>query len=464
MSASPDRLNRPSEEHFLHSNAHVPTLEKTGGLPLERGEGVYIFDTDGRRYLEAISGAWHIAFGFSEQRLIDTVNEQMVKFPAYHAFFGRVAEPVLRLADRLSEIAPMPTGKVFFSNSGSESNETAIKMLWLINGAKGKPEKRKIISRRGAYHGSTMLTSSLAGKDYIHAFGLPVPEVRYADLPHHWRDAEPGESEEDYATRLSTQLENLILAEGPETIAGFIADPVMSAGGVVPPPRTYFPKVETVLRRHDIASISDEVVTGLGRTGELWGATTFGFTPDVVTTSKVLSAGYYPIGATLVSERLSADLDSACRAAGEFSHGFTTGGSPVGAAVGSRVIDLILQDGVLAHLRAMIPRFTAGISALVDHPYVGEVRQVGLMAGIQLVADKTTKTYFAPEHLAAEEICRIGLERGLILRPIADSIMLAPPFVITEAELDEMFASLTLVMADFDALVAERDMTNVVVQ
>ena len=447
-------LNRPSEAHFLHSNVPVSNIEKEGGMALERGVGVYVFDTDGKRYLEAISGAWHIAFGFSEQRLLDAVTEQMAKFPAYHAFWGRVAEPTLRLADRLAEIAPMPTGKVFFSNSGSESNESAIKMIWLINWAKGRPEKRKIFSRKNAYHGSTALASSLSGRDYIHPFGLPVAEVRYADMPHHWRYGESGESEEDYASRLAQRLDDQIVAEDPQTVAAFIADPVMSAGGVVPPPLTYFEKVEAVCRKHDVAIISDEVVTGLGRTGELWGATTFGYTPDIVTTSKVLSAGYYPIGATLVSEGLSEELQSACRKTDEFSHGFTTGGSPAGAALGLRVIELLLEDGVLDHLGAITPRFSEGVARLASNPFVGEVRQVGLMAGLELVADKTTNLAFASERQAAEQIVRIGLENGLILRPLGDSVVLAPPFVTSEAELDKLFEGLDGVMESFGALAA----------
>ena len=411
------------------------------------------------------------------------MTEQMTRFPAYHAFFGRVAEPALHLAERLAEIAPMPTGKVFFSNSGSESNETAIKMLWLINWSKGRPEKRKIISRQNAYHGSTALAASLTGRDYIHPFGLPVAEVRYAEMPHHWRYAEPGESEEDYASGLAQRLDDLIVAEDPQTVAGFIADPVMSAGGVVPPPRTYFEKVEAVLRKHDVALISDEVVTGLGRTGELWGAATFGFTPkDIVTTSKVLSAGYYPIGATLVSEALSADLQAACRKTDEWPHGFTTGGSPVGASVGLRVIDLLLDDGVLEHLRSITPRFVEGLAKLADNPFVGEVRQIGLMAGLELVADKATNAPFEAEQIVAERIGHIGLEHGLILRPIArsepgramramtepmaaahsdpdspssgslvgDSLVLAPPFITTKAELDELFQKLDEVMSRFE--------------
>ena len=378
------------------------------------------------------------------------MTEQMTRFPAYHAFFGRVAEPALHLAERLAEIAPMPTGKVFFSNSGSESNETAIKMLWLINWSKGRPEKRKIISRQNAYHGSTALAASLTGRDYIHPFGLPVAEVRYAEMPHHWRYAEPGESEEDYASGLAQRLDDLIVAEDPQTVAGFIADPVMSAGGVVPPPRTYFEKVEAVLRKHDVALISDEVVTGLGRTGELWGAATFGFTPDIVTTSKVLSAGYYPIGATLVSEALSADLQAACRKTDEWPHGFTTGGSPVGASVGLRVIDLLLDDGVLEHLRSITPRFVEGLAKLADNPFVGEVRQIGLMAGLELVADKATNAPFEAEQIVAERIGHIGLEHGLILRPMGDSLVLAPPFITTKAELDELFQKLDEVMSRFE--------------
>ncbi len=458
MSTATARANRPHDEHFLYGNAYWPDVVENGGLALERGEGIYVFDTSGNRYVEAISGAWHIAFGFSEQRLIDAMSEQMAKLPAYHSFFGRVSETALRLADRLSEIAPMPTGKVFFSNSGSEANETAIKMIWLMNWAQGRPQKRKIISRKKAYHGSTIVAGSLIGKDYIHPFGLPVPEACYADLPHHWRFAEAGESEDAYAGRLAQRLDALIEAEGPETVAAFIADPVMSGAGVIPPPAGYYEKIQAVLAKHEILLISDEVVTGLGRTGQLWGVQTFGGAPDIVTTSKVLSAGYYPIGATLVSERLSAALEEACAKAEEFAHGFTTGGSPIGAAVGLRVIDLLLEDGVFDHMKSVSPRFGEGMRRFENNPFVGEIRQVGLMGGYELLAEKESKAPFAKEHLATEAICRIGLEHGLIMRPLENSVIVAPPFIITEPEIDELFDRLEGVMADFADLAAREGM------
>lgn len=458
MTNASARANRPHDEHFLYGNAYWPDVAKNGGLALERGEGIYVFDTSGNRYIEAISGAWHIAFGFSEQRLIDAMTEQMNKLPAYHSFFGRVSEKALELADRLSEVAPMPVGKVFFSNSGSEANETAIKMIWLINWAKGRPEKRKIISRKKAYHGSTIVAGSLIGKDYIHPFGLPVPEVRYADLPHHWRYAQAGESEEDYASRLARRLDAQIEAEGPETVAAFIADPVASAAGVIAPPAPYYEKLQAVLARHEVLLISDEVVTGLGRTGEFWGVQSFGGKPDIVTTSKVMSAGYYPIGATMVSEALSAELEGACAKAEEFAHGFTTGGSPIGAAVGLRVIDLLLKDGVFDHMKAVSPGFGDGLQRFTENPFVGEIRQVGLMGAFELVAERETNAPFAKQHLATEAICRIGLEHGLILRPLENSVIFAPPFVITENEIDDLFTRTERVMEDFGKLVAAEGM------
>ena len=237
MTSNAAGLNRPSEAHFLHSNADVKTLEESGGMPIAHGEGIYVFDLDGNRYFEAISGTWHLAFGFSEQRLTDAVNAQMASLPAYHAFFGRVGEPVLHLADRLSKIAPMPTGKVFFSHSGFRGKRNGHQNAVADQLGQGSAREAQGHSRQCAYHGSTMLAASLSGRDYIQAFGLPIDEILFADIPHHWRYAEHGQSEEDYATRLAGRLNDLITREGAETVAAFIADPSMASGGVVPPPR-----------------------------------------------------------------------------------------------------------------------------------------------------------------------------------------------------------------------------------
>ena len=273
-------LNSPEARdlaHHLHSYTHLPSLERDGPLVLERGDGIYVHDTHGKRYLESVSGLWNVVVGFSEPRLVQAAHEALKQMPAYHTFFGRTALPPVVLAEKLVEIAPMEVARVYFVNSGSEANDTTIKMLWMMARGAGEPERRKLISRHMAYHGTTVASCSLNGKPYIGAFGLPLPEVRYVEAPHYWRNAHPGESEEAYATRLASELESLIEAEGPETFAGFFAEPVMGAGGAVPPPAGYFPKIQAVLNRYGIPMVADEVVTGLGRTGNLWGAETYAF-------------------------------------------------------------------------------------------------------------------------------------------------------------------------------------------
>ena len=341
-------LNSPEARdlaHHLHSFTHLPSLERDGPLVLERGEGIYVHDTHGKRYLESVSGLWNVVVGFSEPRLVQAAHEALKQMPAYHTFFGRTALPPVVLAEKLVEIAPMEVSRVYFVNSGSEANDTTIKMLWMMARGAGEPERRKLISRYMAYHGTTVASCSLNGKPYIGAFGLPLPEVRYVEDPHYWRNAHPGESEDAYSERLAGELEALIEAEGPETFAGFFAEPVMGAGGAVPPPAGYFPKIQAVLNRYGIPLVADEVVTGLGRTGNLWGAETYEFTPDILVTSKALTSGYYPMAAVMLSPEMDRRLHRAAEEIEEFPHGFTTGGSPAAAAVALETIALITEPG-----------------------------------------------------------------------------------------------------------------------
>ena len=433
--------------HHLHSYTHLPTLERDGPLVLERGEGIYVQDTRGKRYLESVSGLWNVVAGFSEPRLVRAAHEAMTQMPAYHTFFGRTALPPIALAEKLVEIAPMEVARVYFVNSGSEANDTAIKMLWMMAGRAGEPARRTLISRSMAYHGTTVASCSLNGKPYIGAFGLPLPEVRYVEAPHYWRNAHPGESEPAYVDRLASELEELIESEGPETIAGFFAEPVMGAGGAVPPPAGYFPRVQAVLNRHGIPLVADEVVTGLGRTGKLWGAETYEFTPDILVTSKALTSGYYPMAAVLLSPEMDGRLRRAAKALDEFPHGFTTGGSPVAAAVALETIALITEPGgLLDNVKAVAPAFDAALQGFESHPLVGEVRCVGLLGALEIVADKDGKHPFAPEHVIGERIVQAAYERGLITRPIGDAVIVAPPFMITHEQIGELMATLRAVL------------------
>jgi len=440
--------------HHLHSFTHLPSLAEDGPLVLENGDGIYVIDNQGRRYIEGISGLWNIVVGFNERRIAEAAYEQMKKLPAYHTFFGRIASPVIDLAERLIELAPVPMKRVYFVNSGSEANDTAIKMLWMLNKGAGRPEKRKIISRKNAYHGTTVASCSLNGKPYIECFGLPLEEILYTDCPHYWRDGRPGESEGEYAQRLADKLETLIQVEGADTIAGFIAEPVMGAGGALVPPQGYFEKIEAVLRRHNIAIIADEVVCGFGRTGSMWGSQTFNFRPDIICTSKCLTAGYFPMGVVLMSPEIDTQLMRAAEALGEFPHGFTTAGHPVGAAVALKTLELITEPGgMFDNLYNVAPHFQAGLQNFADHPLVGEARGVGLIGALEIVADKSSKIPFAEDHLIGEQVVRAAQRNGLILRPIGESVIFAPPFIISEAEIDDMFARTWRVLDEIEALV-----------
>ncbi len=406
---------------------------------ISHGEGIYVIDTHGNRYLESNSGLWNMIVGFDNQDLIDAACKQYRKFPAYHSFFGRVSEPAVELSERLLEIAPAPMSKVFFTNSGSEANDTVVKMLWMINRGLGKPHRRKIISRKDAYHGVTGITASMTGKDYSGAFGLPLDGFVFADCPHHWRYAHKGESELEFSARCAGNLKALIHAEGPETVAGFFAEPVMGAGGVIPPPEGYFEAIQPVLEENDIPLIADEVICGFGRTGRVWGSQTYGIKPDILVASKCMTAGYFPMGAILVSEPIVNKLDRAAEEFEEFPHGFTTAGHPAGCAIALKAIDIILNQGVFDNVVSVSPYFQEQLRRFASHPHIGEARGVGLMGALELVGDKRNRTPFPPGQQVAEQIANVALENGLISRPIGQAIILAPPFIITRDQIDELF-------------------------
>lgn len=432
----------------LHGFSHLETLARRGPMVVSRGEGVYVYDADGHRYLEGNSGLWNVVAGFDHRGLQEAACEQIRRFPAYHAFFGRVTEPAIALAERLVELAPVPMSRVFFTNSGSEANDTVVKMLWMINRGRGEPQRRKIITRRNAYHGVTAVAASMTGKDYVHAFGLPLEGFLWAECPHYWRNGGEFDSEPAYSEYLAASLDELIRSEGPETIAGFFAEPVLGAGGVIPPPAGYFPAVQAVLRRHGIPFVADEVICGFGRTGRLWGCQTYDIEPDVIVASKCLTAGYFPLGAILVSPAIDEALEAAAAELGEFPHGFTTAGHPVGCAIALKALDVILDEGVFDNVTAVAPYFQERLAALATHANVGETRGVGLMGAIELVRDKTTGAPFASEDEIGERIVGAALDHGLICRPIGDAIVLAPPFVIARDEIDDLFDRLERTMAE----------------
>ncbi len=425
---------------LVHPFTHLAEHAEAGPLVIDRGEGVYVIDVEGRRYLEGMAGLWSAALGFSEARLVQAAAAQLARLPAYHLFGGKSYAPAIELAERLLALAPVPMSKVVFVNSGSEANDTAVKLVRYYHHALGKPRKTKIIARTRAYHGVTLASASLTGLPQAHQdFGLPLQGVLHAECPHYYRSAEPGETEAQFAARLALSLERLILSEGPDTVGAFIAEPLMGAGGVILPPAGYFEQVQAVLRRYDVLLIADEVITGFGRTGQMFGCETYGIKPDLITLAKALSAGYQPIGAVLIGEPMHQVLLAQSRKIGTFGHGFTCGGHPVCTAVALRALQIYEEDDILGQVRARAPQFARRIADLASHPLVGDARSVGLVGAIELMADGRQRLPFEPGLRVGARVVQRALDQGVILRPLADTISFCPPLIIRPAEVDFLF-------------------------
>jgi len=380
--------------------------------------------------------------GFDHKGLIEAAKAQYDRFPGYHAFFGRMSDQTVMLSERLVEVSPFERGRVFYTNSGSEANDTMVKILWFLAGAEGKPQRRKILTRWNGYHGVTAVSASMTGKPYNSVFGLPLPGFIHLACPHYWRNGKPGETEAQFTARMAAELEATIIKEGPDTIAGFFAEPVMGAGGVIPPSEGYFQAVQPVLRKYGIPLIADEVITGFGRTGNTWGCETYGFVPDAIISSKNITAGLFPMGAIILGPDLSDRVQAAAEAIEEFPHGFTASGHPVGCAIALKAIDVVLNEGLLDNVRALTPRFEAGLARLAEHRNIGEWRGKGLMGALEAVRDKDTKTPFEGHLSVSERIANACTDQGLICRPLGQAIVLCPPFIMTEAQMDEMFDKL----------------------
>jgi len=427
-------------KRLFHPNTNLAAFHKSGPFVLSRAQGIHVWDNHGNQYIEGMSGLWCTSLGYGEEELAKTAYDQIKKLSFTHLFAGKSHEPGILLADKLVRLAPFAASKVFFGNSGSDGNDTQIRLMWYYHNVIGKPKKKRIISRHRAYHGVTVAAAGLTGLPPFHKnFDAPLPFVLYTDCPYYYRNAEPGESEDDYATRLAANLEKLIVAEDPETIAAFIAEPLMGVGGVLLPPLTYFPKVQKVLEKYDILLIDDEVICGFGRTGNVWGAQTFNMKPTTLTAAKGLSSAYLPISAVIVPEFFYEAMVEPSAQAGLFGHGFTYSGHPVAAAVALRTLQLYEERKLYDHVRKMTPRFQQRLHALAEHPLVGEARGVGLVGACELVKNKVTKQAFEGKLAVGAKCMAFCQERGLIVRAIGDSVAICPPFIVTDAQIDEIF-------------------------
>jgi 4-aminobutyrate--pyruvate transaminase len=436
--------------HHLHPYTQLRQLEREGPLVIVRGDGVHVIDEHGKRYVEGMAGLWCASLGFSETRLADAAARQMKTLPYYHAFSGKVPGPVTDLVEAMTRWSPIPNARVLFANSGSESNDTAYKLVHYYNNARGRPHKKKIIARVKGYHGVTAAAASMSGIPMMHQhFDLPLPGIVRVGCPHHYQYALPGESEGAFVDRLARELEETIQREGPGTIAAFIAEPVMGAGGVVIPPPGYFDRVQAILKQHDILLIADEVITGFGRLGQRFGSQVFNLKPDLVTVAKMLTSAYVPMSALYVSDAIYQVVADASASVGSFGHGYTYSGHPLACAVALETLNIYESDDVIGHVRRVAPRLQQGLRRFEGHEIVGHVRGLGLIGAIELAADPRQRTPFDPLRGVGAYFVRRAQEHGLITRSLGgDIIAFSPPLVISEAEIDALLDCTTRALAD----------------
>ncbi|MES2710219.1 MAG: aspartate aminotransferase family protein [Pseudomonadota bacterium] len=439
--AAPNSAAARDIAYALHPYTDHRAHAQNGPMIITSGRGVRVTDDAGREYLETVAGLWCASLGFSNERLVEAATAQMRKLPFYHGFTSRSHEPLIELSEMLIQRAPVPMSKVFFANSGSEANDTAIKMIWYYNNAIGRPAKKKIISRIKGYHGVTLAAASLTGLPNNHKlFDLPIAGVLHTSCPHFYRFGAEGETEDAFATRMADELEAMILSEGPDTVAGFFAEPVMGAGGVIIPPRGYFEKIQAVLRKYDVLLVADEVICGFGRTGEYWGTQTFGVQPDIITCAKALSASFLPISAVMVNDKVFQGLADGSSTVGTWGHGFTYSGHPVPAAVAIETLKIYDEMDIVGHVKRVGAHMQSSLrAALADHPMVGEVRGIGMIAAVELSADKAARTPFDPGRKMGARLVKLGEAHGLILRALpGDAIAFSPPLIMEVGEVDEM--------------------------
>lgn len=455
MDTLPNSLSARDIAYLVHPQTNLVRHEDQGPLIFTGGNGVWLRDDEGKEYLDAMSGLWCASLGYSTPRLAEVASEQMKTMAYSHLYKHRSHGPAVELAEKLLSIAPANMAKVHFQNSGSEANDVAIKLAWYYFDAIGKPEKRKIIARNGAYHGSSVATVSLTGKPDMHVgFNLPLDGFLHTDQPYYYRYAEEGESEEAYADRLAVNLEALIEREGPETVAVFFAEPLIGSSGAIAPPATYFDKVHKILKKHDILFVADEVITGFGRTGNMWGCNTFDLEPDIITCAKALSAGALPISALMMSDRIYQALRLQSEKLGSFAHGHTYGGHPACAAVALETLKIYDEMDLPNHCKVLSRKLEQVLRPLENHALVGAVQPTGFIAGIEITKDAASRTPFPDDLNVPGQVEEEAAKNGLIVKSIGSRICMAPPFVIKDDELESLAGRLEKTLDAVEARLA----------
>jgi putrescine aminotransferase len=435
--------------HFLHPFTDFKDLNARGARVMTEAKDIYVWDSEGNRVLDAMSGLWCVNVGYGRKALADAAHAQMLKLPYYNSFFQTTNVPAATLAARLASLAPTVGGRsfahVFYSSSGSESNDSNVRMVRRYWDLLGQPERKIIISRTNAYHGSTMAGASLGGMSGMHAQGdLPIPNISHIGQPYFFENAQPGESVHDFGIRAAGWLEERILALGAHKVAAFIAEPVQGAGGVIIPPATYWPEIQRIVDKYGILLISDEVICAFGRLGHWFAYEKFGYRPDLVTFAKAVTSGYIPLGGVMVGDRVAKVL---IEQGGEFNHGYTYSGHPVACAVALANLEIIESENLVGRVRDDSgPYLAQQFATLLDHPLVGQAETCGLMAGLVLVKDKASNTVFPPD-LSVGMVCRGHcFANGLIMRAVGDRMIIAPPLTITHAQIDEMMGLIHLAL------------------
>ena len=422
--------------HHMHPFTKGNEINAKGARVITSGTGVTLSDSEGNEYLDAMAGLWCVNIGYGRKELADVAARQMAQLPYYNTFFQTTHPPVVALATRLAELAPGDLNHVFFAGSGSEANDTNIRMVRHYWASLGKPDKKVIISRKNAYHGSTVGSASLGGMTPMHAQGgLPIPDISHIDQPY-WYGEGGAKSPEEFGVERARCLEAEILRLGEDKVAAFIAEPVQGAGAVIIPPQTYWPEIQRICDKYEILLIADEVICGFGRTGNWFGSQTFGIQPDIMTVAKGLSSGYIPIAATLVSDAVAEVING-----GEFNHGYTYSGHPVACAVALENLRILDEEGVVDHVAKVAgPYLAKKWQSLADHPLVGDARCIGLMGALELTSDKATRAGFADAG-AAGLICRDHcFDGGLIMRATGDTMIISPPLIMQESDIDTLVA------------------------
>ena len=427
---------------------------------VETGKGVRITDSTGRDYIDGFGGLYCVNVGYGRTEIAEAIARQAYKLAYYHSYAAHTTDELARLSHRLVTMAPGKMSKVFYGLSGSDANETQAKLVWYYHNLIGRPKKKKIISRERGYHGCTVVSGSMTGMSFYHDhMDLPLPGILHTGVPHHYWGATPGESEEAFSRRRAQELEALILAEDPDTVGAFIAEPVLGTGGIIPPPCGYWPAIQAVLKKYDILLIADEVICGFGRLGTPFGCDLYGIEPDLVTVAKGLTSAYFPMSAAIVGEKVYAAMEEGSARVGVFSHGYTYSGHPIGAATANAVLDIVENE----HLAERAAKTGAYLqqrlqAEFAQHPLVGEVRGVGMLAAIEFVADRDRKRRFDPALKVGARVSKAARDRGLIARamPHGDILGFAPPLIMSMAEVDEMVGLTIMAVRDVtDALARE---------